>query len=112
MIIQCPKSRHHFVSGPNLDEILYMYVVALCYTNWPHPLTCVMSVLASPRSPTMILTGSARQSRHNFSTFLRKVALKRRAEGEGRRDTTLKLTQLFHSQTKVRDEVGKNVSLG
>ena len=43
-----------------------------------------MSVLASPTSPTTILTGSVRMSRQRRSIFLRKVALKRSAiDGKG-----------------------------
>ena len=41
--------------------------------------TCVMSVLASPKSPMTILTGSISTSRQSLSTFLRNVALNKRA---------------------------------
>ncbi len=41
----------------------------------------MMSVLASPRSPTTIRTGSVRTSRARRSTFLRNVALNNKAVG-------------------------------
>ena len=44
-----------------------------------------MSVLASPTSPTTILTGSVSTSRQRRSIFLRKVALKSKAGVERRR---------------------------
>ena len=46
---------------------------------------CVMSVLASPTSPTTMRTGSVKVSRQRRSTRLRNVALKRRAEGKERK---------------------------
>ena len=46
---------------------------------------CVMSVLASPTSPTTMRTGSVKVSRQRRSTRLRKVALNRRAEEKERK---------------------------